>query len=156
MPRDAEPPDPYLYGLVALGRRELTERQLRERLRRRHCDPAAIDAAIVRLTDARVLDDVRAARAFARTEAQVKRRGPLRILRALETMGVDTDLAREATAGGYEQRSVGDALEAALDRRLRGPIVDRPHAQRLIAYLVRQGFEVGAAVAAVTKRRTAT
>ena len=34
MPRDAEPPDPYLYGLAALGRRELTERQLRERLRR--------------------------------------------------------------------------------------------------------------------------
>ena len=154
MPRDVVPPDPYTYGLAALGRRELTERQLRARLARRGCAAEEVDAAILRLKREQVLDDRRAARAFARTEARVKRRGPLRIQRALETMGIDRQTAREATDEGFEERPVHDALDAALQRKLRGPISDDRHAQRLVAYLVRQGFELSASVAAVRKRRT--
>lgn len=153
MRRDAPPPDPYTYGLAALSRRELTERQLRTRLTRRGCNVEDIDAAIARLRREQVLDDRRAARAFARTEAQVKRRGPLRIQRALETMGVDRDEARAATAESFEERPVEDALAAALARRLRGPIVDDRHAQRLVGYLVRQGFDLSAAAAAVRRHR---
>jgi regulatory protein len=153
MPRPSDPPDPYIYGLAALGRRELTERQLRMRLVRRGCDAEAIDAAIARLTRERVLDDRRAARAFARTEANIKHRGPLRIRRTLETMGVDRDTAREATHEGFEERPVEEALEAALQRKARGPIADDKQAQRVVAYLVRQGFDLSAAVAAVRKRR---
>jgi regulatory protein len=156
MPRDVVPPDPYTYGLAALGRRELTERQLRARLLRRGCAVEAIDAAIVRLKREQALDDRRAARAFARTEARVKRRGPLRIQHALESMGLDRQAAREATEEGFEERPVQDALEDALGRKLRGPVSDDRHAQRLVAYLVRQGFDVSASVAAVRKRRTGT
>jgi regulatory protein len=153
MQRPSDPPDPYAYGLAALGRRELTERQLRMRLVRRGCAAEAIDAAIARLIHERVLDDRRAARAFARTEANIKHRGPLRIRRSLETMGVDRDTAREATHEGFEERPVEEALEAALQRKARGPIADDKQAQRIVAYLVRQGFELSAAVAAVRKRR---
>ena len=153
MPREVEPPDPYVYGLAALGRRELTERQLRTRLLRRGCDTEDIDAAIARLKRERVLDDQRAALAFARTEARIKHRGPLRIQRALETMGIDRQAARRATDEGFEERPVDEALEAALQRKLRGPITDDRHAQRLVAYLVRQGFDLTAAIAAVRKRR---
>src|SRR5687767_4575439 len=102
MPRELVPPDPYAYGLAALGRRELTERQLRGRLLRRGCEPEAVDAALARLTRERALDDGRAALAFARTEARIKRRGPLRIQRSLEQMGLDRQQAREATAQGFE------------------------------------------------------
>jgi len=153
MPREVVPPDPYVYGLAALGRRELTERQLRDRLRRRGCDADGIDAAIARLKRERVLDDERAAAAFARTEARVKHRGPLRIQRTLETMGIDRQAARRATDEGFEERPVDDALDAALRRKLRGPVADDRHAQRLVAYLVRQGFELSASLAAVRKRR---
>lgn len=153
MPRGGVPPDPYVFGLAALGRRELTERQLRTRLLRRGCDSADIDAAIVRLKRERILDDQRAAVAFARTEARIKHRGPLRIQRALETMGIDRQTARSATDEGFEERPVDEALEDALRRKLRGPIADDRHAQRLVAYLVRQGFELSAAVAAVRKLR---
>lgn len=153
MRRDAPPPDPYTYGLAALGRRELTERQLRDRLKRRGCAAEDIDSAIARLRRESLLDDGRAARAFARTEALIKRRGPLRIQRTLEGMGLDRDTARAATADGFEEQSVAAALEAALTRRLRGPIADNQQAQRLIAYLVRQGFELSDAVAAVRRRR---
>ena len=153
MPREVVPPDPYVYGLTALGRRELTERQLRERLVRRGCGPDDIDAAIARLKREQVLDDQRAALAFARTEARIKHRGPLRIQRALETMGIDRAAARRATDEGFEERPVDEALDAALRRKLRGPIADDRHAQRLVAHLVRQGFDVSAAVAAVRSRR---
>lgn len=154
MRRPDQPPDPYAYALAALGRRELTERQLRDRLTRRGCDAASIDAAIARLTRERILDDRRAARAFARTEANIKHRGPLRIRRALETMGLDREAAREAVEEGFEDRSVELTLEAALQRKARGPIVDDKHAQRLVAYLVRQGFDLSAAIEAVRRRRS--
>ena len=155
MRRDAPPPDPYTYSLAALGRRELTERQLRDRLKRRGCTADDIDAAIVRLRRESLLDDGRAARAFARTEARIKRRGPLRIQRSLEVMGVDREAARAATAEGFEEQTVAAALEAALARRVRGPITDDRHAQRLVGYLVRQGFDLSEAVAAVKRRRRA-
>jgi regulatory protein len=153
MPRDEAPPDPYVYGLAALGRRELTEQQLRARLVRRGCDSADIDAAIARLRRDGVLDDQRAALAFARTEARIKHRGPLRIQRALEMMGIDRQAARHATDEGFEERPVDEALEIALQRKARTPISDDRQAQRLVAYLVRQGFELSAAIAAVRKRQ---
>ena len=153
MPRDPQPPDPYVYGLAALGRRELTERQLRTRLERRGCAGDDVDAAIARLKRERVLDDQRSARAFARTEARIKHRGPLRIRRTLESMGVDKETARSATDEGFEERSVDEALEAALARKLRGPVLDDRHAQRLVGYLVRQGFDLSASIAAVRTRR---
>jgi regulatory protein len=153
MPREAVPPDPYTYGLAALGRRELTERQLRDRLARRGCTGEAIDAALDRLKREGVLDNVRAAHAFARTEARIKRRGPLRIQRSLEMMGVDREMARAATRDGFEDRSVEQTLEDALARRLRGAVTDDRHAERLVGYLVRQGFDWSAAAAAVRRRR---
>lgn len=153
MPREVTPPDPYTYGIAALTRRELTERQLRLRMARRGCDPAAVDAAIDRLRRERLLDDRRAARAYARTEARVKHRGPLRIRRSLEMMGIERGEAQDAVDEGFEDRPVDEALDAALAKRLRGPITDDRHAQRLVGYLVRQGFELGAAVDAVRRRR---
>jgi regulatory protein len=142
-----------VYALAALGRRELTTRQLRERLLRRGCEVAAIDSALERLAREGALDDTRAARAFARTEVIVKRRGPQRIARAMETLGVDRDTARAAMDEAFGDRPVGEVLEQALTKKLRGPIHDDRHAQRLIGYLVRQGFDVSAAVAAVRAKR---
>jgi len=43
--------DPYIDGLKMLGRRELSERQVRQRLARKGHEPDAIDAAIARLLD---------------------------------------------------------------------------------------------------------
>jgi regulatory protein len=147
------PPDPYAYGLQALSRRELTSRQLHDRLRRRGCEADAIDAALERLRREGALDDSRAALAFARTEVVVKRRGPERIRRALEEMGVSADVARAALDEGFAERSIEEVLDAALGRKLRGPLTDPKQEQRLIAYLVRQGFDVSRAVAAVRKHR---
>lgn len=154
-PARADPPDPYTYALAALGRRELTAQQLRERLRRRGCAVDAIEAALERLQREGVVDDRRAARAFARTEVSIKRRGPQRIARAMDALGVDRDAARAALEEAYADRPVDEVLQAALERRLRGPILDDRHAQRLIGFLVRQGFDLSDAIAAVRARRKA-
>ena len=45
-----------------LGRRELSEAQVRQRLARREHDPEAIDEAVARLIDERAIDDNRVAR----------------------------------------------------------------------------------------------
>jgi SOS response regulatory protein OraA/RecX len=70
-------------------------------------------------------------------------------------MGVDKETARSATDEGFEERSVDEALEAALARKLRGPVLDDRHAQRLVGYLVRQGFDLSDALAAIRKRQRA-
>jgi len=58
----------YTDGLKLLGRRELSESQIRERLTRRKHDPRAVDAAVTRLREERSIDDVRVAEAIARSQ----------------------------------------------------------------------------------------
>src|SRR4051812_38811438 len=57
----------YLDALHLLARRELSVRQLRDRLADREHPLDEIDAAIARLLETRALDDERVANAFART-----------------------------------------------------------------------------------------
>jgi len=59
------PDSAYIAALKMLGGRELSERQVRQRLTRRGYDDEEIEAAIGRLTKDRSIDDERAARAMA-------------------------------------------------------------------------------------------
>jgi len=71
----------YVDGLLLLGRRELSVKQLRERLLDRDHSPEDVDRAIALLLENRALDDARVAAAFVRTALKVKGRGRLRIRR---------------------------------------------------------------------------
>jgi regulatory protein len=133
----------YAAGLALLSRRELSEAQLRERLARKEHPPEAIDDAVRRLIEVRALDDRRVALTAARTEAQVKSRGRVRVLRRLQALGISEEIAREAADevfGAVDERAL---LERALARRLRGPastLRDPARFRRLFQQLVRQGF----------------
>jgi regulatory protein len=126
-----------------LGRRELSEAQVRQRLTRREHDPDAIDAAVARLLAERAIDDNRVAEAIARTEAGVRRRGKLRVLRKIESAGIATATAKRAVDAIFEDLDPAELLEAALRKRLRGRdhITDKAEFARLYRYLVGQGFE---------------
>jgi regulatory protein len=132
---------------VLLGQRELSETQLRTRLARRGCDPDAIDQALDRLKRDRTLDDRRVARAAARLEAGVRRRGPARVRQRLLAMGLASDLIQQAVAEAFEEVDESALLDAAFERRLRGRALaeldDRARA-RLVRGLVGQGFSLGA------------
>jgi regulatory protein len=135
-----------------LGQRELTTSQVRLRLRRRHYPEDVIESTLAALAGEGTLDDQRTARARARHDVAIKRRGPGRVLRQVEALGVDRDTAREAVASAFADVDQDAMIRAALERRLRGgPIpADRAARARLFAWLLRQGFD-GDRVARVLK-----
>jgi regulatory protein len=143
--------DPYVLALGWLARRELTEKQIRQRLARRACEPDAIDEAVTRLKAERALDDTRVAGAFARTAVRLKGRGPIRLERDLQALGIDRGAARAAVRDVLADTDEATLARQALARRWRR--ADRPEpadAARLYRALLRQGFGPSAARGALT------
>ena len=145
----------YSAALAMLARRELSEAQLRERLARREHSPEAIDAAVARLQASGLLDDRRVALTAARTEAQVRSRGRLRVLQRLHALGIAPVVAAAAADEVFGAMDEEALLQAALARRLRGPgarVRDAAHFRRLHQQLVRQGFAPSAVTRALRAR----
>ena len=150
--------DAYVTALRMLARRELSEAQVRQRLTRKEFQFEEIDAAVERLRSTRSLDDRRTALACARTEALVKRRGRLRVLRQVESLGIDRDIARAAVAEVFADVDEDATIENAIDRRLRGADTSRPTPaalRRVQQYLLRQGFDIGKVNTAIRRRARA-
>jgi regulatory protein len=133
----------YVDALKMLGRRELSEKQVRQRLARREHDEDAIDAAVVRLKEERAIDDLRVAGAIARTSTSVKRRGRVRVRREIEKAGISATIARHAIESTFDELDEDDLLERALVKRLRGGTVGLSQSDRarLYRHLIAQGFE---------------
>ena len=115
----------------------------------------AIKSALERLLADRTIDDRRAATAVARTEARVRRHGPHRVMGKLIAMQFDRDLAKEVAREIFGEEDQEALIDTALDRRLRGKtdhLTDPHERQKLIAYLVRQGFSASAASAAIRQQ----
>jgi regulatory protein len=145
----------YIDALRMLGRRELSEAQIRQRLARRDHEPDAIDAAIARLIEQRAIDDARVAAAIARTETGIRKRGRLRVRRKIESAGISPDTARRAVDDVFGALDDEHLLESALAKRHRGgaPIADQRAFNRLYRYLVGQGFEPDRVLARLKKLR---
>ena len=141
------PSDPYSLCLKWLALRELSEFQVRQRLQARHVPPDVIQDILERLQGSGALDDRRTARAVARTNVVVKRHGRNRILRQLESIGIDPHLARRTVNEVFEEIDERALMERALTARIgrRGRTISNPSEyRRLFAFLIRQGFETSA------------
>jgi len=145
----------YIDALKMLGRRELSEAQVRQRLARREHAIDAIQTAIERLIEERSIDDVRVAEAIARSETSIRKRGKLRVRRKIESAGVAGDTARRVVNEVFADLDADHLLEAALAKRLgRGAdIADEKTFNRLYRYLVGQGFEADRVMALLRTRR---
>jgi regulatory protein len=156
--------DAYTQALTWLARRELSERQVRERLARREFDEESIDAAVERLKGERALDDRRVALACARSAVRLKGRGRARVLRAVESLGISRDLARAAVDEVFGEIDETELIERALTRRWPRAIgpdpgaagIDRRELQRIYLALVRQGFPPDRIMQAIKSRRAKT
>jgi regulatory protein len=139
-----------------LAIRELSEKQVRQRLATRGHDSASIDEAVARLVADKSIDDARVAGAIARTEATVRKRGRLRVLRQIEAAGIDPAVAARAVEETFEELDDQALLAAALDKRLRGKtrIADDREFGRLYRYLMAQGFEPDRILALLRKHRS--
>jgi regulatory protein len=145
----------YTDALKLLGRRELSEVQLRQRLARRKHAAAAIDAAIERLREERSVDDVRVAEAMARSQMLLRKRGKLRVRLEIERAGVEPATAKRVVDEVFADLDADDLLDAALAKRLRrgDDIADDRAFNRLYRYLVGQGFEPDRVLALLRPRR---
>jgi regulatory protein len=145
----------YVDGLKMLGRRELSEAQVRQRLVRKGHEPDAVDTAIDRLRAERAIDDVRVAEAIAHTETTVHRRGRLRVKRQIEQAGIAPGTAKAAIDEVFAVVDDQALLEGAFTRRLRGRdrIADQAEFRRLFRYLVGQGFEPDRVMAILRKHK---
>jgi regulatory protein len=144
----------YLFALKLLARRELSVAQLRARLEERNYPADEISAAIDHLLETGAVDDARVARAYATTAAKVKGRGRLRVVRELQAMGIDRQIAAEAVGevfGDLDERSL---VAKAIQKKLRGrsKVKDTGERVRLYQYLVRQGFSPALIADALRKR----
>jgi regulatory protein len=146
-------PSAYADALRLLARRELTEKQLRDRLLDRDHPRDEIDRVVAHLLESRTLDDDRVARAYARTASGVKGRGRLRVMRELTEMGVAKQTATEAVAEVFADVDERALIAKALQKKMRGRarIADPAEHARLYQYLMRQGFTPAAIVAALRK-----
>lgn len=145
----------YLDALRMLARRELSERQVRQRLVRRTHDIDQIDAAVARLKQEGAIDDRRVAEAIARSETSLRKRGRLRVKRKIESAGISAALAKQATDETFDTIDADGLLDAALAKRLRHgkAISDDREFNRLYRYLVGQGFEPDRVLARLKKER---
>ena len=156
LPDDPDSPNAaYARALRWLTARELSEGQVRMRLEEKGFSAAAIAPALERLLHDGTINDRRTAAAVARTEARVRRHGPHRVMAKLIAMQIDRDLAKEVIRDLFGEEDQDTLIDKALERRLRGHVErlnDPRERQKLIAYLIRQGFPTSAASAAI--RRT--
>jgi regulatory protein len=135
--------DAYITALTMLSARELSEAQLRTRLKRREHDADEIDEAIARLKADRTLNDRRVALAIARMESAIRHRGRSRVLQKIRQAGIDDDTAQDAVREVFEEVDEEAMLDKAFERRLRGKepkeLDDKARA-KVIRGLVAQGF----------------
>ena len=144
----------YVDGLHQLGRRELTVKQLRQRLLDREHSAEDVERALSLLLENRALDDARVAAAYVRTALKVKGRGRLRIRRELQEMGIAQDVAGAAIAEAFGEIDEGAMVRQAIHKKLRGrKITTQAQYARVFQLLMRQVFAPAIATAALRAER---
>jgi regulatory protein len=149
-PGAARPRSAYNAALNLLAMRDHSRAELAERLARREFTPEAIEAALVRLEQAHLIDDAAYAAAFAASRAA---RGVAAtvIRRDLAAKGIDGALAARAAAqaspADTEAERCRELAAAWLSRRTGLPA--QVAARRLGGYLARRGYPPGMITAVV-------
>ena len=113
-------PSAYIDGLKMLGRRELSEKQIRQRLARKEYSQDDIDEAVARLRAERAINDQRVAEAIVRTETGIRKRGKVRVRLQLERAGIAKETARTAIDDEFGAIDDDALLQSSLQKRLRG------------------------------------
>jgi regulatory protein len=116
--------------------------EMRQSLERRAEDVKLVRQVLDRLKQAKMLDDARFARDFARLRASHRTQGRYRIARELRARGVPDRHIDAALEEAFTETSEEDLLKKRLERKLRllrGPLDQR---KRLSLYqsLLRSGF----------------
>lgn len=147
--------DAYIAALTLLSRRELSTRQLRDRLTKRGFTADEISETIARLTSDRTLDDRRVASASARMQVSIRGKGRRRVLQHVQQLGISEEIARVAVDDAFSECDETALLDRAIDRRLRGAAIrslDAKARARLVRGVLAQGFDLAQVLARLRTR----
>ena len=131
-----------------LGRRDRTVLEVRRHLESKRVEPATIDQALTELASQGYLDDARYARLFAEDRRNLDGWGSERIERKLAAVGVPAEVIDATRAARSSEAELAAALEV-LSRRLQSPPADEREREKALGLLVRRGYELDVAYAAV-------
>jgi len=138
-------------ALKYLGAHDRTERELRERLERRQCPAAAVDAVLARLKAVGLVDDEAVARRWVEARLAERPTGSARLVQDLRRRGVDGAVVQRVL-GELADRIGTEAGALALLRRVAGRYrgLEAAAAQRRMhGLLARRGFDPDTAARAV-------
>ena len=141
----------HLAALKLLDRRRRTESELRGKLTAQEHESDCIEAVLLRLKDAGLVNDRAYAEAYVRDGQSLRGHGRQRLARDLRARGIDRDLVDQVLDEQYPREDeAGVALTLARKRvaRLTGP-ADEAARRRLAGYLQRRGLSARAVWAAV-------
>jgi regulatory protein len=136
-------------GFRHLGHRDRTVLEMRRHLESKRVEPETIEAALAEFTRLGNLDDARFARLFAEDRRTLDGWGPDRIDRRLTQLGIDPELIAAVTARDPQEEL--DAALGVLRRRLAAPPEDARGRERALGLLVRRGYDLDTAYAAVRR-----
>jgi regulatory protein len=128
--------------------------ELRRKLMRKEFGPSIIDGVLDDLTRMNYLDDSRFAVAKATSAARHKSHGPRRAMMELMRAGVQSEVAKKATAAVYDDKADTLAIAMKLAERQAGRLKRLDPAvakRRLVSMLLRRGFDFEAIKPVVAK-----
>lgn len=138
----AEEEGAFRAGLRALERRSHAGAELAQKLHRKGHVPAAVEAALTRLTRLGLLDDVAFARHYVEARA-ARGRGPVRLRRDLQLLGVERSVIDMALRALDDPEVDPLAVPKALAARRSAQLAGLPRdvrRRRVVAFLARRGF----------------
>lgn len=131
-----------------LGRRERTALEVGRHLEGKGVEPATTSAALAELGRQGYVDDVRYAQMFAEDRRKLDGWGTERIERRLAQVGVDPEIVASVVSRREPGAELQDAL-GVLERRIADPPQDDRGRERALGLLVRRGYDLDTAYAAV-------
>ena len=134
-------------AMEILGRRAMSRRELTDKLTEKGVLPGDAEDAADYLQRLGYLDDARYAGSVVRHYSQ-RGYGPMRIKQELFRRGVPKELWDQAL---QELPEDTEALDALIERRLRGETPDKRELKRLTDMLLRRGFSWGEVRSALSR-----
>lgn len=144
------------YALRLLAARALSVAQLKQRLRPRAADPAAVDHVVARLKEYGALDDRRFAESFSSSRAASGQFGRSRVLAELARRKIAPKIADQAVRQAFQNLDEDQLIRSWLERKYRNQDLTALLAQpaKLAAVyrrLRRAGFSSGASIRALRR-----
>jgi regulatory protein len=149
--RTAVPDDPsseklaYQKALRRLARRELSVGEVKRGLEHDGFEPPAVEAAVLRLTEQRFLDDPKLGARFAQSRLADRGLGQHRVRQALAQKGLSRGIIESSLRMALADVSEADAIDRLARRywQQRTKLAPERRLKGLWAFLLRRGFPGG-------------